>query len=213
MRNYMDITLFLKFATFDLEHSPDLPFLGFFWETASSALGGETSSSYWQSKLQSQSGMEEEDEKKKGRFAVVPLTPWRLREMRRKEARDQDKSMIRRSKHLLLVLEGALVCWQQWYWQHMCDDGNEGAEEGRKGKKEEVERGQTAQVLSRPAARESASVIDYSKLNGLECSSDDQEEDIGDICDYFLDGEAHLGEENEDGEEGGEDEENEEMKK
>ena len=128
---------------------------------------------WWQSRLQSQCQME-----KSSPVAVVQLTPWREKEMRRKEANERDTAKIRRLEQHLEVLEGALICWQQWYRLHTSKVGHGVAEE---------ERRHPAQVQTRrPAARERgerecvcvcvcASVINYSRRNGLECSSDDQE--------------------------------------
>ena len=117
--------------------------------------------------------------------------------MRRKAAREHDKTRIRQLEQRLLVLEGALSCWQQWYWMRVAEDEPEGGESR-----------QAAQVHSGPAVREPqrASVIDYSKWDTLDCSSDEEEQAKGDERDAAECGEnaydGYWGLEGEDQEEG-----------
>ena len=109
--------------------------------------------------------------------SVVPLSQWRLREVRHKEARDKDKIRIKRLEQHCNVLEGALICWQQWCWKLL--EKEEGPARAAK-KKEDVAEGSS----NNKRQHVECSVIDYSRWGHLGNT------------DWEHEGEAEYGEEN-----------------
>ena len=101
--------------------------------------------------------------------AVVALTPWRLREARRKEAKLRDKAYIKE-------LEGEVhwlkrVYWEWWSWYQSCvtetTAETTAAADAAAGAVETQKDGARLEVVQRP--------IDYSKWDGA-CTSEEEDD-------------------------------------
>ena len=101
--------------------------------------------------------------------ALVEATVWRIRRLKQQEARRRDKEQIASLTQQISNLRWTLWSWEAW----SCREWKQHNE----GDHDEVEAALRAldspQVMTGSAPRECTSVIDYSKWDRLECSSDE----------------------------------------
>ena len=126
---------------------------------------------------------------------VAEVTPWRIREMRRKNAIWRDKQQIMGLQRDIQTMQDQLSAWERWYftvcWRWIQTDSTPKKEEEedddahmpqlRKQQQQQLQQQHPVDLSQRPV-----SVIDYSRWEHLSCYS--EEPDVAEVeKDEYLD--------------------------
>ena len=157
----------------------------------------------WQSYCKAMARMEEQQQQQQlvmeqaSSLRSARASQWKIREIRRKEARDMDKCRIQRLTQRIEVLEGALACWQHWYLMLKGEDrrpaqGSRTEEDGDDDNDDDdaalnckqkveysIEEQPQQQLHQADGYTLSASPIDYSRWDHIGEDEDGEEEDAG----------------------------------